>query len=277
MIYLFPHSGLANRIRVIVSGLHLAEVTQQSLVVFWKKDNSLFCDYADLFEMDQCISLRKPSLINNLFNTFQNKKEYLFFLKRIYNVDFTLFDKDLPRYVWNSGSNNINFQLLPIKIRNYYIATCHEFYFDSIYLKHLRPIEEIRNTIHNNILKFSNKTIGVHIRRTDHVDAIRESSLDSFITIMRERLDVEPNTNFFLATDDEQVELYLMKLFPEKIFVHKKQFSRKSVQGIKDAVVDLYCLAATASIYGSYFSSFSDIAARIGNIPLQVIRRDITL
>ena len=113
----------------------------------------------------------------------------------------------------------------------------------------------------------------MHIRRTDHLDAIEESPLDAFITAMREKLDAEPGTNYFLATDDEQVEFLLMKLFPTKIIVHKKEFTRQSIQGIKDAVVDLYCLSATAGIYGSYFSSFSDIAARIGNIPLHVIRR----
>ena len=61
-------------------------------------------------------------------------------------------------------------------------------------------------------------------------------------------------------------------LFPGKILTYKKEFSRTDVKGVQDAVIDLYSLAASCKIYGSYFSSFSDIAARIGDIPLKVIR-----
>ena len=273
MIYLFPHSGLANRIRVIVSGLHFAEFTKQGLTVIWKKDNSLYCNFSDIFEKDDHIIIKKSGVFNNLFNTFQSKKIYLYLLKKLYNVDFTLFDKDFRQFIWERNSDDLNLSVLPFKVRNYYISTCNEFFFKRAYLQYLRPIAEIQLIINQYKQQISDKTIGVHIRRTDHLDAIEESPLDAFITAMREKLDAEPGTNYFLATDDEQVEFLLMKLFPTKIIVHKKEFTRQSIQGIKDAVVDLYCLSATAGIYGSYFSSFSDIAARIGNIPLHVIRR----
>ena len=39
------------------------------------------------------------------------------------------------------------------------------------------------------------------------------------------------------------------------------------------AMVDLYCLAKCSKIYGSHGSSFSDVAARIGNIPLKVMKK----
>lgn len=41
MIYLNPHSGLANRIRAIISGMALANHLQQKLTVIWRKDNAL--------------------------------------------------------------------------------------------------------------------------------------------------------------------------------------------------------------------------------------------
>jgi len=86
-------------------------------------------------------------------------------------------------------------------------------------------------------------------------------------------LSKDKDTTFYLATDDKEVEIILMELFPNKILTYEKEFSKTNVQGIQDAMVDLYSLSATYKIYGSYFSSFSDIAARIGNIPLEIIRK----
>jgi hypothetical protein len=44
-----------------------------------------------------------------------------------------------------------------------------------------------------------------------------------------------------------------------------KELNRNSQQGITDAVVDMFCLSKTKYIYGSYWSSFSDIASVIGD------------
>ncbi len=90
---------------------------------------------------------------------------------------------------------------------------------------------------------------------------------------MRLELMADPEINFYLATDDLKVETLLINKFPGKIITYKKDYSRATVKGIQDAMVDLYSLANTCKIYGSYFSSFSDMASRIGNIPLIVIRK----
>ena len=39
---------------------------------------------------------------------------------------------------------------------------------------------------------------------------------------------------------------------------------------IDEAVVDLFCLAHTRRVIGSYWSSFSDMAAEISGIPLEI-------
>ena len=66
-------------------------------------------------------------------------------------------------------------------------------------------------------------------------------------------------------------------MFEGKIIVYKKEMNRDTPNGIRDAVVDLYCLSKTKYIYGSYWSSFSDIAARIGEIRLITLnKKDIS-
>ena len=42
-----------------------------------------------------------------------------------------------------------------------------------------------------------------------------------------------------------------------------------------DGITDMYTLACTTKIYGSFQSSFSEIASQIGNIPLEIIQSDL--
>ena len=270
MIYLQPHSGLANRFRVIISGLHFSDIVQQKLTVIWKKDHSLFSDFTDLFETDDKIILKKKNYKIRILNNVRNTCFYKL-LSTIFSIDFFLFDMDIRELVWSTGTNNINLSKLPKDGTNFYFYTCHEFYFDRQYLKHLRPVKAIRENISLNVKSFTNKTIGIHIRRTDHYKAIEVSPLENFIEKIRDDLAKDMNINYFLATDDMEVEKTLIGLFSNKIITYSKEYSRKNVKGMQDAVVDLYTLSATSKIYGSFNSSFSDMAARIGNIPLIII------
>ena len=85
---------------------------------------------------------------------------------------------------------------------------------------------------------------------------------------MNEALKEDPQTMFYLATDDLSEEEYLRNQFPDKIISNRERnLSRDSISGIQDAMLDLYCLAATTKIIGSFFSSFTDIAADMHQIP----------
>ena len=105
------------------------------------------------------------------------------------------------------------------------------------------------------------------------MESIKGSPLEGFIEAMSRDLIADSETNFFLATDDAEVEKVLIKRFPGKIITYKKVYSRQEVKGVQDAMVDLYCLSRTNKIYGSFYSSFSEIASRIENIPLEIIKK----
>ena len=68
--------------------------------------------------------------------------------------------------------------------------------------------------------------------------------------------------------DDKQEEAALREVFPDRILSNEDRCLRRdSVDGMHDALLDLYCLASTRKIIGSYFSSFTDIAADMHKIP----------
>ena len=88
---------------------------------------------------------------------------------------------------------------------------------------------------------------------------------------MRKELEVHPDTLFYLATDDLKEETRIREAFPGKILSNENRCLRRdSREGMQDALCDLYCLAATRRIIGSYFSSFTDIAADMRGIPLVI-------
>ena len=61
--------------------------------------------------------------------------------------------------------------------------------------------------------------------------------------------------------------MLLRELFPGKIISNEtRTLKRDSVDGMHDALLDLYCLSATDKLIGSYWSSFTDIAADMGKI-----------
>ena len=47
--------------------------------------------------------------------------------------------------------------------------------------------------------------VGVHVRRTDHTDAIANSPLALFAGRMKKELEADQETSFFVATDDKEV------------------------------------------------------------------------
>ena len=257
MIILQPHSGLANRIRVIISGLAFSQEVKQQLIIYWKKDSGLNCGFYDLFEMHEKLDVRNYNFRILILDRMKNKGTLKLLFNILYKIDFSLLDKDFQKYVWNGNGDKIDLSLIPKNVRNYYLKTCHEFSFDTAYLQYLKPVNNVQILINREVQHFPNKIIGVHIRRTDNDKSIEESPVYLFVEKIKNDIKADPDIHYFLATDDAGVEEELLALFPSKIFRSKKDFTRNSKKGIIGAMIDLYCLAATNKIYGSHWRSFS--------------------
>ena len=273
MIFLQPHSGLANRLRVIVSALSFAEKVNQDLIIYWEKDSGLNCDFFELFNANKKLDVRNPDIKTRILDRMKNKGLLKLLFNKLCKIDFSLFDNDFRKFVWNESADQIDMSLISKNVRNYYIKACNEFSFDASYLQYLKPVQNVQILINQEIEQFPDKIIGVHIRRTDNDISIEESPVHLFVERMKKDLTDDPDIHYFLATDDPSVEEKLLGLFPLRILRLKKDYARDTKEGIIGAMVDLYCLAATTKIYGSYWSSFSSLAARIGNVPLLVIKK----
>ena len=120
------------------------------------------------------------------------------------------------------------------------------------------------------------QTVGVHVRRTDHTEAIANSPLSLFADKMRQEMSEVPGTDFFVATDDEGVKRELREALPEaKLIFHDSGIiDRNSKEGICDAYIEMLALSRCRKILGSYNSTFSLLPSYIGDIPLEVVKKD---
>ena len=134
------------------------------------------------------------------------------------------------------------------------------------------PAAELANKIADQILP-DQHTVAVHIRRTDNTDAIAHSPLTLFIEYMQQEQQQNPQTLFFVATDDPQVLNGLQNQFGQAVLFHPKtSYSRSDPAAIQDALVDLYCLARCRKLLGSYWSSFTDTAGELFHIPVVIVK-----
>lgn len=252
MLIIQPIGGLCNRMRAINSASHLASLRGEKLTVIWFCNRELGCRFEELF-------MPTPALhIINIYSKWDFRKIYL-------QLTSQLIDNETIHVNRTGLILKENFRTTLKK--RCYIATEEHFYPAKNY--HLfTPIAALQSKINHITSGYSPYMVGVHIRRTDNKPAIGTSSTKAFVHMMQEELECNPDTNFYLATDDVEEEARLRVLFPGRIIANtNKDLSRDSLTGMQDALTDLYCLAATNKIIGSFYSSFTDIAADMHHIP----------
>ncbi len=265
-ITVVAQGGLCNRLRVVLSALLFAEESNTPVTVDWAKNTECYAHFDELFE----------SLNNEKFKIVamrwwnlpvERKNLHLPALIRL-----PLYRKQIKNY---HPSRHPSLFELTARYHNLYLSTGYSLIpYPQQIAQRLQPNQELQQRILEITKHFGEKMVGVHIRRTDNMVSIAESPIERFVEAMEYELKYAPTVNFYVATDDISIRNLLIQRFPNRIhYQHLKECSRTTVDGIKDAIVDLYCLSKTQKIIGSYWSSFSDTAAEIGDIPLHIVRK----
>lgn len=252
-----PTAGLCNRMRTIAAATVLAELLGRKMVVVWASDATLNASFRSLFKPlpFKVFDVKLKSFCQRLIWHFCTKilRYKVYDDKWIYDnargKDFSTWKKLIGGGIYLYASSDI-------------FISQGEY---SIF----KITEEIKQqTLHSH-----NGIIGIHIRRTDNEMSIKHSPTELFINKIRQELQQNPTQQFYLATDDEVEEQRIKQMFHDNIIVYKKQsLDRNDPVAIRDAVIDLYNLAHCKKIYGSYYSSFSDIAALWGGIEKEVLK-----
>lgn len=254
MVIIQPSGGLCNRMRVINSSLELAKRKNTKLLVLWYCAEELNAPFEALFQ-----PVNEFKVIN--FTSLKDLRKLWYQLTartRITNeaIEVHTTDGILDQDFFDS-----------IKLPAY-IFTWEHFYDADEYFKLFKPTAELQKRIDEVTKHFTKDMVSVHIRRTDQINSIAYSKTENFIELMNQEIRNNPDVTFFLATDDKEEEALLRKTFPGRIVSNENRTLRRdSLDGMYDALLDLYCLASCQKIIGSYCSSFTDTAASLGGIP----------
>lgn len=263
-ITLVPTAGLCNRMNAILCSIASYEQYKIPTEIYWEKTTDCYADFSDLFE-----PLNHPSIkvlpLKNFYLKPGGKK--LLFLPNL-----------LRKFIYDAaykGNEIYNFELdeLCKDKSNIYIQAYNRFCsiapVNNPIIEYFNPTKSISNHINSIIEQFyTHNTIGIHIRRTDNIAAIRNNPIEKFVAHMENELCKNPETNFYLATDSEEIKKILTNKFNNKIIPTQFTLNRNSLQGMKDAVTELFCLGKTKRIIGSSNSTYSQLAARLYNIEL---------
>lgn len=268
-----PVGGLANRMRAVASAYTLMQQVEGNLKVVWFCDWALNAPFHELFEPfnGHGFLLREAKWTDLLVYDRPRKRNFhipAFFQKLLFRV--RVYEQEVYPFC-SRASYWVDFAMKG----NVYMASCYQFMnYDNELLRALfRPIASVRKEIELRCSRFTGYTIGLHIRRTDNVTSIRQSPLELFYALIDEEKAQHPDLCIYLATDSEEVKENLRDRYGERLIVTDSVADRGSVQGIRGAIADMYTLSRTSKIYGSSGSSFSELAAQLGDVPLQIVRK----
>lgn len=246
----------------MLSGIYLNENYGCQFEVQWEKTYECFADFSDLFEPIKDIPAYP---LNNLYlkrGTIAN----LYFpnLLRKFRFDASFKGKKIA---------DLDFCKLTNGKKNIYITSYNRFCPHEIkesVSRYFIPIPELQKKISQITDTYQGNVIGVHIRRTDNVKAIRNNPLEQFFSSMDREIEKNSQVRFYLATDSDDVKTRAKERYKDRIITLELSLSRENKTGMQDAVVDLYCLAATSKIIGCTHSTYSLMASWIHNAQLQL-------
>lgn len=274
LIILEPCAGLGNRFQAIASAYYLTKEIDGDLIIIWKKECACGISSKRLFQLEKGINVLQINAMGLKYNTLS----YIFgvLLRKIFKMR-------VDELIECESINNLYLYGKEEGIRAFcenkaiYIKSTNQFYDYSPALPHgiysfISPVPHIKKRVESIMGPFANKRIvGIHIRRTDNLEAINYSTDRAFFSCMLSEIKKDPKVMFYLASDDENVITKYIKMFSNRIIVmENKNLDRAIQDGILDAYVELLCLSRCEKIIGSYGSSYSKLAAQIGNIELEI-------
>lgn len=249
--------------RAIDAAIELCLQAGTTLKIQWHRDPGLNCDFNQLFEYpDDRVSVSTIDY-NGIFAQLIKSTR-----KRIYRYSYDKYysEPEIWDFIRNGGD-----LIDLVGSQSVCISSCSRFYDSGRYYSHIHPLASIMAEV-DNLVPTNNSFIGIHIRRTDHHLAIGKSPLALFEAAINQEIYHHEHVRFFLATDSLDVKEYMLRKFPEVIVTHSgNNYERSEPASIRKALVELYCLSRTQKIIGSYASSFTEEAAKLGSVPLTIL------
>ena len=270
-----PSAGLGNCLIPMGCVLHLAAELNYRPVFFWLSYPDIGrADFGDLFETANLpfelvegfeAEMTQLALTGFPFPSPNLLKRMVFRLFRSL-VPYQYGKRDLVQIRTREATRKFREKTtLSLDTGRGYAIFAYNYFRYGCDLSWLKPAPQLTPRIIELKKQFAPDTVGVHLRGTDH---IKFPSVEKIITRMHAEVELNPDVKFFFASDGDERGEAIAALFEERLIRLPRNARRKTLEGQQDAVVDLFVLSATSRIIGTRSSSFSTLAALMGNKPL---------
>ncbi|KAA6333310.1 hypothetical protein EZS27_018256 [termite gut metagenome] len=270
LISIIPYGGLANRLRVITSGIALANKRKCRLRIIWIERKELKCPYDKLLLKIDNIEIYNYT--NNLFWQILIKFSLSFAVLNFSYITDRLIQTQLETGYFDVRRKNIN-PLFEERLRKYnFIITCHKFcnytHFD---LQILQPIKDIKIKVEKFISKYKlSNFVAFHIRYTDNINSLKNSPIELFEMAINNC--ISKGMRVLICTDSYKIKNKLKIQFENNIIFTEISLDRTNIIGIQNAFFELLLLSNSSKIYGSYGSTYSLLASELGGGELILVK-----
>jgi hypothetical protein len=266
-LVVFSRAGLNNRIKVLTSGLALAEAAGRTFAMLWPRTRECGAAFDILFQNPwPVVNLQiKPAELRSFqVSSWSDKRLRLFLKDPQQHIILHSYDW----FVRPQGSK----ACLPVRQR------CANLVME------LQPTSIIATRVETfRARHFSPVMIGVHLRRGDYTQFRPQyaRNLRSVLRSVDRFLESAPEAGILLCTDDggvapstgqptvmEGVQTVFEKRYGKRVvWTTPRSLDRRKPAAVQDAVVDLWLLRSTDYFVGTYRSSFSEMAVVGRSIP----------
>jgi hypothetical protein len=277
-------AGLANRLRVLVSGLAWEQLAGRRFALWWPRSAPCAAAFTDLFEPSQNVVeagetevMSLPAfggyLYPSIFDISSARDRHIAFRTTSWLVPPRLpplavfFSRLLPR-------PPAPFTALHAAILQRAAGILHE----------LRPIPALCDRINDfRSRHFRPRMIGVHVRRGDFSSRRPDvtANLRRVLSAVERYLRDAPDAGILLASDDgapnpytqratapEGVHACFRQRFGDRVVATTpRSLDRRRPEAVQDALVDLFLLRQTDLFVGTPASSFSELATFGRDVP----------
>ncbi len=276
MIIVEPCAGLGNRFLGMASAYHWAQQTGDELTVLWKTERVMGARNEAVFSLPDGIRVIHAKDFGYKDKPFSHFRYQMLEKKLRKKADY-FSDVDMTNDLFVEKGNAYYEEVMKNNDLKFIRAFSqfHDFSGIDRPFEFIKPTDYVREKADSVISGIdSSSNIGVHIRRTDNQVCINNSPLEVFIEAMEKEIEKDDRVTFYIASDDLDTILELKRRFGDRIYyMAEKNFERDSDKGIADAFAELICLSHANKIIGSFYSTYSRIAAMLSGIELEVVKK----
>ena len=175
-----------------------------------------------------------------------------------------------PRWKHISLRGQFNYKLVDMDDAEY-MRRMRAFYLS------LRPRPVVTAMIDRLVSEFSPETIGVHFRQTDNRHSFYEGLIPNatYFALVDRAIEERPSARLYVAADTRTSRQATQQRYGARVLPHPSDApdadpelsNRYSTVGQQAALADMIALSRTSFIVGTRFSSFTYVAAVLGDVP----------